>query len=66
MAVREAFHPELIAKYHYMDNFPPEFAEYMAKQGFSVEWAQRWWVAHWRLPSISAGFDMLHRGQISV
>jgi len=66
MAVREAFHPELIAKYHYMDNFPPEFAEYMAKQGFSIEWAQRWWVAHWRLPSITAGFDMLHRGQISV
>jgi len=66
MAVREAFHPELIAKYHYMDNFPPEFAEYMAKQGFSREWAERWWVAHWRLPSISSGFDMLHRGQISV
>lgn len=66
MAVREAFHPELIAKYHYMDNFPGEFAEYMAKQGFSREWAERWWVAHWRLPSISAGFDMLHRGQISV
>lgn len=66
MAVREAFHPELIAKYHYMDNFPPEFATYMAKQGFSREWAEKWWVAHWRLPSITAGFDMLHRGEISI
>ena len=66
MAVREAFHPELIAKYHYMDNFPSEFATYMAKQGFSREWAERWWVAHWRLPSITAGFEMLHRGQISI
>ena len=66
MAVREAFHPELIAKYHYMDNFPAEFATYMAKQGFSREWAERWWVAHWRLPSITSGFDMLHRGQITV
>lgn len=66
MAVREAFHPELIAKYHYMDNFPGEFATYMAKQGFSREWAEKWWVAHWRLPSITSGFEMLHRGQISI
>jgi len=66
MAVREAFHPELIAKYHYMDAFPPEFAEYMAKQGYSREWAEKWWVAHWRLPSITAGFEMLHRGLIDI
>lgn len=64
MAVREAFHPELIEKYHYMDAFPPEFAEWMIKQGYDQHWAEKYWVAHWRLPSIQAGFTMLHRGEI--
>lgn len=66
MAVREAFHPELIAKYHYMDRFPPEFAHWMEKQGFSRDWAEKWWVAHWRLPAIRDAFEMLHRGEIAV
>ena len=66
MAVREAFHPELIDRYHYMDNFPPEFASWMQKQGFSPDWAAKYWVAHWRLPSITAGFEMLHRGEIAI
>ena len=66
MAVREAFHPELVAKYHYMDNFPEEFAEWMEKQGFSRDWAEKWWVAHWRLPSIRHAFEMLHRGEIEI
>jgi len=61
MAVREAFHPELVAKYHYMDNFPPEFAEWMEKQGYSREWAEKYWTAHWVLPSITLGFEMMHR-----
>jgi len=66
MAVREAFHPDLVAKYHYLDAFPGEFAEWMTKQGYSVEWAQRYWAAHWRLPSIGDAFTMLHRGVIGM
>lgn len=66
MAVREAFHPDLIAKYHYLDNFPPEFATWMNKQGYTTDWAQKYWVAHWRLPSIGNAFQMLHRGEINL
>lgn len=64
MAVREAFHPELVAKYRYMDNFPPEFAEWMEKQGFPRHWAEKYWTAHWRLPGINQAFVMMHRGEI--
>lgn len=64
MAVREAFHPGLIEKYHYMDNFPPDFAAWMDKMGYDRAWAEKYWVAHWRLPSIQSGFEMLHRGEI--
>lgn len=66
MAVREAFHPDLVARYHYMDAFPPEFAEWMNKQGYETQWAEKYWVAHWRLPSIRSGFEMLHRRQIGM
>lgn len=66
MAVREAFHPELVAKYGYMQNFPPEFADWMEKQGFDRHWAEKYWTAHWRLPSIQQAFTMLHRGFIGM
>lgn len=66
MAVREAFHPALIEKYQYMDNFPTEFGNWMEKMGYSKEWAEKYWVAHWRLPSINNGFEMLHRGEIDM
>lgn len=64
MAVREAWDEEMIAEYSYMDRFPEPFKEWMLKQGYSQEWAERYWVAHWRLPSIQQAFEMLHRGEI--
>lgn len=65
MAVREAFRPDIIADYEYLAEFPPEFAEWMEKQGFDREWAEKWWVAHWRLPSLTMAYDMFHRRIIS-
>jgi len=65
MAVREAFSPEIIQKYQTAQDFPPEFAEWAKKQGLTEEWALRYWYAHWNLPSISEGFEMLHRGVIT-
>ncbi|KKK47807.1 hypothetical protein LCGC14_3151480, partial [marine sediment metagenome] len=29
------------------------------------EWAERYWAAHWSLPSAQQGFEMLHRGVIN-
>ena len=62
MAVREAFSPEQVAALGLAAEFPAAFGEWMTKQGYDIEWAQRFWYSHWALPSISMAFEMLHRG----
>lgn len=62
MAVREAFSPEVAARFGQYEDFPPAFGSWAKKQGLSQEWAERYWAAHWSLPSASQGFEMLHRG----
>lgn len=64
MAVREAFTPEIAEKFGQYQDFPPAVAEWAGKQGLSEEWAQRYWAAHWDLPSIMQGMEMLHRNVI--
>lgn len=61
MAVREAFSPGVVDQFNYLAEFPSEFGEWMEKQGYSEEWAQKYWVAHWRLPSLSMAYEMFHR-----
>lgn len=60
-AVREAFSEELSARYQHDVEFPPEVADWSEKQGFSKEWALKYWRAHWQLPSVQMVFEMLHR-----
>lgn len=64
MAVREAFTPEIAARFGQYQDLPPEFVEWVGKKGLSKEWATRYWAAHWSLPSPQQGFEMLHRGVI--
>jgi len=64
MAVREAFTPEIAARFGQYQDFPPEFEFWAAKKGLTKEWAERYWAAHWSLPSPQQGFEMLHRGVI--
>lgn len=66
MAVREAFSPEIAERFGQFEDFPAPFAEAAAQQGISEEWAQRYWAAHWALPSIQMGFEMVHRGVIGT
>jgi hypothetical protein len=66
MAVREAFSPEIAERFGQFEDFPAPFAEAAAQQGISAEWAERYWAAHWSLPSIQMGFEMVHRGVIST
>ena len=61
MAVREVFTPEVAAKFGQFEDFPPNFADFAGQQGISEEWAQRYWAAHWALPSPQQGFEMLQR-----
>jgi len=64
MAVREAFTPAIAQRFGQYEDFPPEFVEWAQKKGLSQEWAERYWAAHWSLPSPQQGFEMLHRGVI--
>lgn len=64
MAVREAFTPAIAARFGQYEDLPSEFVEWVGKKGLSKEWAERYWAAHWSLPSPQQGFEMLHRGVI--
>jgi len=64
MAVREAFSPATAARFGQYEDFPKDFGRYAKMQGLSQEWAERYWASHWGLPSITQGFEMLHRGII--
>ena len=64
MAVREVFTPEIAARFGQYDDFPAPLEEWGLKKGLSKEWSERYWAAHWALPSAAQGFEMLHRGVI--
>lgn len=66
MAVREAFSPQIAARFGQYEDFPAELAEWAGKKGLTKEWAERYWAAHWSLPSPQQGFEMLHRGVINT
>ncbi|GAI04435.1 unnamed protein product, partial [marine sediment metagenome] len=52
------------AKFGQYEDFPEDLEKYGAMKGLSQEWTQRYWAAHWALPSPQQGFEMLHRGVI--
>lgn len=60
-AVREAFTPEIIAQFELDAELPPVYLDEAAKLGMPVEFAERFWFAHWVLPSLGQGFEMFHR-----
>lgn len=65
MAVREVFTPEIAERFGQFQDFPETFREFARQQGINEEWARRYWAAHWALPSVQMGFQMLHRGVIN-
>ncbi len=64
MAVREAFTPEIVQRFQLHAELPTEMVSWAEKQGLSGEWAEAYWASHWQLPSLSMGYEMLHRGEI--
>lgn len=64
MAVKEAFSPEIAVSFGQYEDFPEAFGIWAEKQGLTKEWAERYWAAHWNLPSSTQGFEMLHRGVV--
>ena len=65
MAVREAFTPEVVSRFQLHAELPGEMVSWAKKQGLSEDWARAFWASHWELPSLSMGFEMLHRGEIT-
>jgi len=61
MAVRDVFNPERVAEFQQNEDFPEEFAFWAEQQGISRDWAEKYWQAHWVLPSVQMGYEMLHR-----
>lgn len=65
MAVREVFSPDIAERFGQFQDFPKDFAQFAAQQGITEEWARNYWAAHWALPSVQMGFEMLHRKVIT-
>lgn len=65
IAVREGFDDAVARQFGYDEAFPSDAAEAAEKGGMPTEWFARMWRAHWRLPSVTQGFDMFHRGIMS-
>lgn len=61
MAVREAWNDEVIDEFELDRDFPPQVAKWAEKLGYSSDWALKYWISHWTLPSVTQGFEMLHR-----
>lgn len=64
MAVREAFTPEIVEQFELYAELPSEMVSWAEKQGLSRDWAKAYWASHWTLPSLTMGYEMLHRGEI--
>ncbi len=60
-AVREVYSPEIAQRFGLFEDYPQEVDQEAQRIGLDPEYAKRYWAAHWELPSVSQGFEMLHR-----
>ena len=60
-AVREVYTPDIIEKFGAMQDLPAKYITEAAKAGLTEEHAKNYWAAHWELPSVRMGYEMLHR-----
>ena len=60
-AVREVYSPHIAEQFGQFDDLPEQFLQEAEKGGMTKEQARNYWAAHWELPSITQGFEMLHR-----
>jgi len=68
-AVREVYSPEAIRKFRLDEGYEEVFKvaqEDLRNLGMTKELLRKYWISHWRLPSVEQGYEMLHRGVIST
>ena len=59
--IREVFNPTIRKQYEQDADFPEAAYSEFAKVGISKELALDYWAAHWKLPSVEQGFEMMFR-----
>lgn len=62
--VREVYTPEIAQKFGQFEEYPDAAEPDARKAGVRPELLKQYWAAHWDLPGITQGFEMLHRGVI--
>ncbi len=65
MSVREAWREDFAQEWGTDQDYMPVVGEWAEKVGLSEDWVKRYWRAHWELPSLMMGYEMLHRGVIN-
>ena len=63
--VKEAYNPEVYKAFGQDQEYPAVAEADALKTGVRPDHLFREWLAHWELPGISQGFEMLHRGKIT-
>ena len=66
LAVREVFSPDQRSAGQLDADYPDVLTERAAEAGMRERDARDLWAAHWELPSIRQGVEMLHRGVIDA
>ena len=61
MAVREVFNAPIREAFGADLEIDPDYLKWAAQTGLSEYWARNYWAAHWELPSLQMGYQMLHR-----
>ena len=66
MQAKEAFEPDLIAKFGLGAEAPEEIYEWTRKLGLEDQWTDKYWSSHWVHASYGQVMEMLHRGYIEM
>jgi len=66
MQAKEAFEPDLIAKFGLGAEAPEEIYEWTRKLGLEDHWTEKYWSSHWVHASYGQVMEMLHRGYIEM
>ena len=59
--VRDVYDEQVVEEGRLKEGFNTFPVETARKIGLADEWSEKYWMAHWMLPSLGQGFEMLHR-----
>ena len=60
-AVRDVYEPEQVEQAQLLSGIPEEWVKRVSRLGLRREDAEKFWAAHWSLPSLSEIYEMFHR-----